>query len=236
MEQIIIKRENWEKVARAVGENQDIHFDDEIAKRFGFDSAVCPGVYLLALAESEVDRRWLYRKPRIIKGKFRNPLYEGDVLCLERNDHLALTKSNRDLVARIDETDFPVQIKLSTPFNIITEITPENLALFYEGIEARGEKVAVPYTFGFGSIIRSVLEVKKADFAVDSDKRVVLGGMTFSLCNPLKIGTLSTKVSIVRKENPKGILYRVFSDCYQNKERVVCGDASGWLRSKKAVA
>ena len=164
----IVSKTNWKKVARAVGESQEIHFDDEKARSFGFKEAVCPGVYILALAEKAVDAEWLYKKPRIIFGKFRDYLYDGSRLRINRNNKLILENESGGLVAMIEERDSSDKTKDAAVPEVVPKtvanVTQDDLALFYDGMNMQARNIQqegnIPYAFAFGSAIKSLLETK----------------------------------------------------------------------------
>lgn len=77
MENIEISKENWKKVALAVGDKNPIHYLE--------DEAICPGVYLLSDAEKRARGENKFNLPLKIKGNFIGCIYDKDCLILDKD-------------------------------------------------------------------------------------------------------------------------------------------------------
>ncbi|MEK6872393.1 MAG: hypothetical protein AABW90_00085 [Nanoarchaeota archaeon] len=75
--EIVINKENWQKVALAVGDINPIHYLE--------NEAVCPGVYLFSEVEKIAREDGRFQPPLNIKGKFFCGVYDKDKLILNKN-------------------------------------------------------------------------------------------------------------------------------------------------------
>ncbi len=74
--EIVIKKENWQRVALAVGDSNPIHYLE--------NEAVCPGVYLFSEVEKIARSDARFQTPINIKGRFFGWVYDKDRLILNK--------------------------------------------------------------------------------------------------------------------------------------------------------
>jgi|TARA_B100001971_G_C18171137_1_gene527178 hypothetical protein len=81
-----LSAENWEKVAKAVGDDNPIHYREHNK------NPVCPGIYLFSDAEKKYRERFEFSHPMQIKGKFYSPSFQEtlNVNVLSKYDSLNL--------------------------------------------------------------------------------------------------------------------------------------------------
>lgn len=75
--EIVIKKENWQKVALAVGDSNPIHYLE--------NEAICPGIYLFSEVEKIAREDGRFQPSLNIKGKFFYWVYDKDRLILNKN-------------------------------------------------------------------------------------------------------------------------------------------------------
>ena len=74
--EIVIKKENWQKVALAVGDINSIHYLET--------GAICPGIYLFSEVEKIARQDNRFQPPLKIKGGFFDLVYDKDKLTLNK--------------------------------------------------------------------------------------------------------------------------------------------------------
>lgn len=74
--EIVIKKENWQRVALAVGDSNPIHYLE--------NDAVSPGIYLFSEVEKISRGDGRFQLPLNIKGKFFDRVYDNDKLILDK--------------------------------------------------------------------------------------------------------------------------------------------------------
>lgn len=214
---MLVKKENWMKVARAVGDLNPIHYDDEYAKRVGLDTAVCAGVYLLALAERESRDKWSeLARPFCWKGTFANFVYDKDEIKFENDGLLTLVSQGKD-AAKFQQRNSRDDAELKIPLESRMDITEENVRLFYEGMESDGKE---PYfTFAIGAIISKFLEGREG---------VMLRRMVFNLYEPPKIGEVNVGLEVSEKIAGGNTFYSINSVCQQEGKNIITGTGTGF--------
>jgi len=217
---MMIHKENWIKVARAVGDFNPIHYDDAAAIKIGLNKVVCPGVYMLALAERECQKDWGKSEiPLGLKGNFSKFLYDREEISFEKeeNGSVRIISSN-EIAANFQIEPVSSGDRETEGASLgISEITPEKIKMFYEGLEISGTR---PYfTFGFGGIISMFLNGREG---------VMLGGMKFNLYQSPELGALDVRLSVEERQRRGTLLYRIYGSCAQNGRKVLEGSGTGF--------
>ncbi len=220
---MLIKKENWMKVARAVGDLNPIHYNDEYAKRLGLDRVVCAGVYLLALAERASRDKWSeLARPFCWKGSFTNFVYDQDEIEL-KNDKSLMLISQGKAAAEFQQENAREEAELKSQLEGRMNITEENVRLFYEGMESNGKE---PYfTFAIGAIISKFLEGREG---------VMLWRVFFNLYQPPELGEVSVGMDVSERIKGGTLIYKINSVCQQQGRKIVTETGTGFKFKRDA--
>jgi len=215
-DKIKINQKDWEAVAYATGENNLIHYSDFVAQKQGLEKAVCPGIFLFALAEKLAGEYWGGFKEKRIGVDFSKYTYDGDVLIPEINDNEILMKNKGEDVAKFFQKEGRRELDFSPDIETSFEISAEQVDDFYKGIH--GKKDGPYFAFAVGAIVNAFLREGQGS---------VLRNMDLNLYRLPEVGKLETGLKVESKlRNLRGkdiTFYTIKAICEQDGKRVLTG-------------
>ncbi len=107
--EFIARKADWVKYADSVGDMNPIHRDDVVAKEFGLESVVAPGMWIAAHLQG-------FGKIQKVESKFRNPTYDEDIVTL---DGYSFRKGNEVICSNKVILGEPTGRDISLPSDIV---------------------------------------------------------------------------------------------------------------------
>ena len=193
-----LRAENWEKVARALGDDNTIHYRSNDIK-----NPVCPGIYLFSDAEKRYRELFEFNHPMQIKGKFHSPTFQEILnVDIERNDKncfkLIYSRGSNPVAdfefnSLFDKNYFSIT---NDSYQEVSPIDSERLEMFNEGMQLNGN-LDIYASFVLGGVLKSFLRERKGS---------VLYNMEFDFYDGLQLEEINTLLEIESKDvtkNPK---------------------------------
>ncbi len=192
-----VRADNWEKVARALGDDNPIHYCEHNK------NPVCPGIYLFSDAEKRYRESFGFNPPMQIKGKFHSPAFQETLdIDIERNDKncfkLIYSKDSGPVAdfefnSLFDKNYFSIT---NDSYQEVSSIDSEKLEMFNEGMQLNGNS-NIYASFVLGGVLKSFLRERKGS---------VLYNMEFDFYKRLGLEEINTVLEIESKDvtkNPK---------------------------------
>ena len=231
---ITVVRENWERLALATGDNNPIHFLDGY-KRFGLSRPICPGIYLLSIAEQRARKNGFFTPPIHISASFNTPVFENQILNFEEKSDAETylltykinTGSNLSSIAsfifnNLSYTSSQPTLDMTTNFSSV--ITENELDSFNKNLGVN-ENESIYSTFIIGRILKYFLINREG---------ALLHNLSFNFFKEVRLGTIDFRIDITEKAIPKknriNYQYEVHGKVYQNNQVISSGIGKGFLR------
>ncbi len=123
---------SWIKYANSAGDFNLIHRVDKIAKEFGLEERICPGMYIASLAQCH-----LKENINSLKIKFRGIVKENEIITLEKNEKGIFFKKDGEDICEIiygNENNQKI-LNIKTPnYTKEFDICPKKIGGFLESI------------------------------------------------------------------------------------------------------
>lgn len=191
--EIVIKKENWQRVALAVGDSNPIHYLE--------NEAICPGIYLFSEVEKIAREDGRFQPPLNIKGKFFCWVYDKDELILNKNylenKSIFTYSKNGDKIAEF-EFDKISEHKKNYIFTgkpeEAREIKEDDLYSFNEALGLVGNK-EIYSAFTVGRILEKFLVGREGS---------LLQNLEFDHYKDPALGALSVKLDVNKEIRKRG--------------------------------
>ena len=181
--EIVIKKENWQKVALAVGDSNPIHYLE--------NDAVSPGIYLFSEVEKIAREDGRFHPPLNIKGRFFDLVYDKDALILNKNyleNKFIFTYSrNGDKIAEFEFEKISERKEnyvFTGNLEEVKEIVESELCSFNDALRLADNKI-VYSAFTVGRILEKFLAGREGSLLHNIEfnhyKDPVLGGLFVKL-------------------------------------------------------
>ena len=189
-----LRVENWEKVAKAVGDDNPIHYREHNK------NPVCPGIYLFSDAEKRYRESFGFNPPMQIKGKFHSPAFQETLdIDIERNDKncfkLIYSKDSGPVAefefnSLFDKNYFSIT---NDSYQEVSSIDSKKLEMFNEGMQLN-DNLDIYASFVLGGVLKSFLRDREGS---------VLYGMEFDFYDGLELEEINTVLEIESRDVTK---------------------------------
>ncbi len=214
-----VNKDDWKKLALAVGDKNPIHYLE--------NNAICPGVYLFAQVEKMARSDGRFDLPSIIRANFIDYVSEGESLILntdysENNSIFNYYKdkekiSGFEIEKVYDRESSYSHYYFNGDFVDVRKIFEDDLKSFNESLNNNVNKV-VYSIFGVGRALENFLTGREG---------ALLKELEFCCYRELELGELSVKLKIeeeTRKRGRKEITdYIIRGEIIQSNELVSIG-------------
>lgn len=229
LDAIIVKRENWEQLALAVGDTNPIHYGDRY--RDFVSRPICPGTYLFSIAEQRARERGYFTPPMNISAHFRLLTFDNQKLYLEEKvESGAYSLSFNDSESGISTASFNfknslfgfLDQNLENVTSFSDEINKTDLDSFNQSLGINGNEI-VYSTFVVGRVLKYFLKNREG---------ALLHNMSFDFLNEANLGLIRVGVNVMEKHYPKKKItsYDVEGNVYQGNKIIGSGIGRGFLK------